>query len=139
MCKKDENTSRADDIRYQFTAYLKKAVEHKRRDYIERELRYKSQMTLIDLQDEAMLSDLRKDCECSLSISDEEIGNEDLEKALGRLSEKETLILYARAVNGEDFKHLAIRLDLTVNGAYSAYHRIVVKLRKELGGQKNAL
>lgn len=139
MCNKNEDPERADAIRYQFTAYLKKAVEHKRRDYIERERRYKTQIALTDFQDAAVLSTIGKNYALCAEISDVEAESERLENALTRLNSRETQILYARVVRGDDFKRIAKRLGISVNGAYSAYHRITVKLRKVLGGQEDAL
>lgn len=138
MCDKNDAQKRADAVRRQFTIYLKKAIEYKRRDYIERELRYKAQVTLTDFKDAAVVATIEKNCALYAIELNMETGNERLEEALMRLNSRETLILYARAIKGEDFESLAKRLGISVNGAYSAYHRLTSKLRKILGGKTDA-
>ena len=134
MLKTSDYQDNADIIRYQFTAYLKKAVEHKRRDYIERESRYRTNMTLIDFQDPAALLVLGVDWTQCPELTGIETGDERLEQALSTLNNRELCLLYARAVGGEDYAQLARKIGLSVNGAYSAYHRVMMKLRKEMEG-----
>ena len=134
MLKTSDYQDKADAIRYQFTAYLKKAVEHKRRDYIERESRYRTDITLIDFQDATALSVLGTAWALCPELSDIETGNDRLERALSNLNNRELWLLYARVIGGVDYTQLARKMNLSVNGAYSAYHRVMVKLRKEMEG-----
>lgn len=139
MCNEKSDQKRAEEVLYRFTSYLKDAVVSKRRDYIEREQRYRTHESLIDYQDAAVLSDIEEKVAFCATMPGSEIENERLNDALARLNSRETQILYARAVEDEDIKYLAKRLGLSMYGAYSAYRRIIVKLRKDMGGSNDAL
>lgn len=58
-----------------------------------------------------------------------------LMEALAGLTARERCILFEHILNGRGYDTLAKPLGLRYNGVAAAYHRIIQKLRKELGGE----
>ena len=64
-----------------------------------------------------------------------EFENQTLEAALNKLSPRDRYIFFTHILNERSFKSLCAELGMTYSGVAVAYHRVVHKLRKALGGE----
>lgn len=120
-------------LQNRFTAYLQTALKRKKYNYTQRQMQQKDRELLTDFQAVEFTGDLY-----SIPFgsgwdhaSDDDIA---LISALAALSVRERFILFNRVLGGSGYDELAKALGLRYSGASSAYHRIIKKLRNELGG-----
>lgn len=117
-------------LQNQFTAYLQSAVRRKKRDYMAKQLRISGHELAAGFQDTQFPDD-------ALDAMDRDTNSEDLVlmEALAGLSARERYILFEHILNERSYDALAKPLGLRYSGVSAAYHRIIQKLRKELGGK----
>ena len=116
-------------LQNQFTAYLMTALKRKERDYMTKEEKLGDHESPVDFQTTQFPDE-------TYSVVDDNtlVGDHVLMEALGRLTARERYILFEHILNERSYDALAESLGLRYNGVASAYHRIIQKLRKELGG-----
>ncbi len=129
MGHKNNGQGEVNALQNQFTAYLLTALKRKKRDYINKQIQISGHEFAVDFQ-AAQFSDDAADA------MDRDVSTEDLAltEALGRLTARERYILFEHILNDCSYDELAKPLGLRYNGVSAAYHRIIQKLRKELGG-----
>lgn len=134
MGQQYKNQSRYCDLQNQFTAYLQIAVNRKKRDYIQKQLRHKTREFPIGFQTNEVAGGSDPGLnEKGKGLS--QLENIALARALSGLTARERFILFERVLNDRGYDELGRVLGLGYNGAASAYHRIIKKLRKELRGE----
>lgn len=139
-----------DSVQNRFTAYLVAAVINKRIRYMERRKKQKELETSSDLleknyqdfdsrfreylgeQTGFVLEDWERFQEFL-----ERVESSDLEKAIGRLKEREKTLLFARVFGELSFAELGELVGLQPKQAEMAYFYVIRKLRKELGAKKD--
>lgn len=128
MGHKNNGQGECNALQNQFTAYLLTALKRKKRDYTNKQMRINGHEFAVDFQ-AAQFSD---------DAPGGEIQTEDfaLTQALDRLTARERYILFEHILNGCGYDVLAKPLGLRYNGVSAAYHRIIQKLRKKLGGEE---
>lgn len=139
-----------DSVQNRFTAYLVAAVTNKRIRYMERRKKQKELETSIDLleknyQDfDSQFREYLGD-QTGFVLEDwerfqeflERVESSDLEKAIGRLKEREKTLLFARVFGELPFDELGTMVGLQPKQAEMAYFYTIRKLRKELGAKKD--
>ena len=103
-------------IKNLFTAYLRKALDNTKRDYLLKSDKYRCSTETVDFQSHEWDAMVNKPVFCS-EIYDLENGDELLAEALCELNERDRDILYARVFFEEDYKSVAKRLDISVANA----------------------
>lgn len=116
-------------LQNQFTAYLLTALKRKKRDYMNKEEKLGDRESPVDFQTAQFPDDTFSGMD-SAPLA----GDHALMEALGRLTARERYILFEHILNERSYDALAESLGLRYNGVASAYHRVIQKLRKELGG-----
>ena len=115
-------------LQNRFTAYLLTAIRRKKRDYIAKQERINGHEFAVDLQAAQFPDEAVDTNTLILDLA--------LMQALDSLTARERYILLERVVNKRRYDELASLLGLRYSGVSSAYHRIIHRLRKELGGRK---
>lgn len=126
MGHKNNGQGECSALQNQFTAYLLTALKRKKRDYMKKQMRINGHEFAVDFQTVQFPDD----------TPGREIPAEDfaLTQALDRLTARERYILFEHILNGRCYDALAKPLGLRYSGVSAAYHRVIQKLRKELGG-----
>lgn len=126
------------ELQYQFTAYLVTAVRRRRQEIVQAQIRRNEREVSMDglehfcgaaVQNPALdgMADLHVK-----SFEDVYFENEDLERALQKLSERDRYVLFAKVVAGHSFDELAEELGIGYKGVAAVYYRAIRKLKKEL-------
>lgn len=134
--KSDDKENNA--LQNQFTAYLVTAVRRRRKEVIHQQLRRKNWEISVDMQEfllymepQSLLMEDEPDIRMS-SFDDMCFENEDLERALQKLSDRDRYVLFSKIVAEHSFEELASELGLGYKGVAAAYYRALRKLKKEL-------
>lgn len=129
MGLQNNGKSTSDVLQNRFTAYLLTALKRRKRDYINKQMRLNLHEIPFDFQ-AAQFSYIADDQTDRDRLSECIV----LMQALYKLTARERYILFEHILNGNSYDMLARVLGLQYNGVSTAYHRIIQKLRKELGG-----
>ena len=129
MGHKNNGQGENNALQNRFTAYLQTALRRRKRDYMDKQLRVSSREVPVDFQATQFSDDSVK-----ITGSDRTAEGDELMQALSRLTTRERYILFERILNERSYEDLAAPLGLRYSGVSAAYHRIIQKLRKELGG-----
>lgn len=134
MGQQYEKQNRDCALQNHFTGYLQIALKRKKRDYIQKQLRKKAHEFPANFQASELADGANSGFDEGWKglFQLEDIA---LEQALSGLTARERFILFERVLNGRRYDEIAEALDLRYNGAASAYHRIIKRLRKELRGE----
>ena len=122
-----------DVIQNLFTAYLRKALDNTKRDYILKCDKYRCSTETVDFQSREWDAMVNMPVFCT-EIYDLENGDELLAEALCDLNERDREILYARVFFGKDYKSIAKRLGISVSNARFSFFRAKKQIREKLGG-----
>lgn len=128
-----KNNGQGEDnvLQNQFTAYLLTALRRKKRDYVNKQ----TQITGHELSTDFQTAQFPDDTVDSI---DRDIMAEDLAlmQTLAGLTAQERYILFEHILNGRGYDALTKPLGLRYSGVSAAYHRVIRKLQKELGGEE---
>lgn len=128
MGHKNNGQGENNALQNRFTAYLQTALRRRKRDYMDKQQRVNSREIPVDFQ-AAQFSDDGVET----AGGDPPTEGDALMQALSRLTARERYILFERILNERSYEDLAVPLGLRYSGVSAAYHRIIQKLRKELG------
>lgn len=130
------------DLQNQFTAYLVRAVQRKRREVIHKQIRRQEMEVVTDLQE-------YWDSIGSRSIQPEEMAdyittsfqemsfeNVRLEHALQKISERDRYVLFAKIIEERSLEEIAVELGIGYKGLAAIYYRAIQKIRKEMENVK---
>ena len=124
-------TDESDIKQNRITAYLVTALQRKRWEYLSR---------LHEIQRNELSSaggdmgELRNKAESPfMGIEGVQTGNERLDEILDQFNGRDLQILIGLLVLNSDYDTLAAKLGISKSAAYTAYHRMMQRIRRELG------
>jgi len=133
MGQQYDNQSRDCALQSRFTAYLQMALNRKKYNYIQKQVRVKKREVVTDFQG----TEVESDPAFNFSRDSHGLSQQEdiaLLQALSGLTARERFILFERVLNDRGYDELTEALGLRYNGVASAYHRTIKKLRKNLRG-----
>lgn len=133
MRKRNDGTDEVNAVQNRFTAYLVKAVQRQKYQYLKKLFQHQGQESSIDPTENPELWPEEVDMLAGLPPL-AQIENQRLLYALVNLTERERYILLAHILDERDFTALAGELGLGYKGAAALYYRAVQKVRKSIGG-----
>lgn len=132
MHTRNDGKGESNILQNEFTAYLSVAVVRKKRDLLKKRDRLQRHELSTDFKDGDLLDTFSTCMQDPLPL---EFENQTLEAALNKLSPRDRYIFFTHILNERSFKSLCAELGMTYSGVAVAYHRVVHKLRKALGGE----
>lgn len=135
MRQRNDGQGEVNSVQNQFTAYLTVAIQRRKRDYMDKKNRLlaheiSDSLQRMDIPDPNALEPLEY-FPVLMSLE-----NLMLLEAIESLDELERSILFARVLEKCDYGELAKKLGLHYKGVSAAYYRVLQKLRRKLGGDK---
>lgn len=130
MRQRNNGKKESDILQNRFTAYLSKAVQHRRNDYLEQISRCREESMPEEMIVElggSMEQDIMEELPLMIRLEDNT-----LFYALKSLSEKERHVFLARVLDEKGFDVLAVELGLGYKGVAAVYYRAVEKLKKKI-------
>lgn len=129
MRKEDTKRTGTNSLQNTFTAYLLKAVRHKRQDYIKRQIRRQEMEHLQEEVSPGKTVDSSEQLEETLP-PEMQLENTALLLALNTLNERERDILLSHVLNEESFDMLAAKYRVGDKTIAMRYYRTIRKIRK---------
>lgn len=133
MWKRNDGTDEVNAVQNRFTAYLVKAVQRQKYQYLQKLFQRQGQESSVDPMENPELWPEEVDLLAGLPPL-AQIENQRLLHALMGLTERERYILLAHVLDERNFAALAGELGLGYKGAAAIYYRAVQKVRKSMGG-----
>ncbi|MCM1561440.1 MAG: sigma-70 family RNA polymerase sigma factor [Butyrivibrio sp.] len=136
MWKKNSGQTEQEILQNRFTAYLSKAIQRRRKNYLEQIGRRKEE-TLSEemITNLGIFMELDAINELPLIM---QLESEPLFYALKSLNERERHVFLAKVLDEKKFHTLAIELGMSYKGAATVYYRAVKKLKESMkGAEKN--
>lgn len=130
MRQRNNGKKESDILQNRFTAYLSKAVQHRRNDYLEQISRCREESMPEEMIVElggSMEQDIMEGLPLMIRLEDNT-----LFYALKSLSEKERHVFLARVLDEKGFDVLAVELGQGYKGVAAVYYRAVEKLKKKI-------
>lgn len=131
MWHKNNGQSEDEILQNRFTAYLSKAIQRQRKEYILHAIRQK--------QIEKLLGELAEIQKCDFAWEEwnelpllMRLENESLLYALKGLTERERYVLLARILDERSFEEIANRMGMSYKGAATIYYRALQKIRNRM-------
>lgn len=133
MTYKNTGKEKSDIIQNHFTAYVTSSVEWKRREYLS-DLAdiWRNEISAVD----GDMVDLEAKIPSEATYQDMEgihTGNKRLDNILDQLNDRDIRLLIGLLVLNEDYDMLTAELGISKSAAYTAYHRMMRRIRRELG------
>ena len=132
MWKRNDGTDEVNAVQNRFTAYLVKAVQRQKYQYLQKLFQRQGQESSVDPMENPELWPEEVDLLAGLPPL-AQIENQRLLYALMVLTERERYILLAHVLDERNFAALAGELGLGYKGA-AIYYRAVQKVRRSMGG-----
>lgn len=134
MGQRNNGQGEINALQNKFTAYLLTAIRREKSIYNSKRTQMKIYETSLDghedeVVDEKAVVDFTEAFSPIMQIEDTA-----LLRAVNHLTPKERYILFERILNERSYDEMAKFLGLRYSGISTAYHRIIKKLRAELGG-----
>ncbi len=125
----------ADEIlQNKFTAYVTRAVQRKKKDYLKKLKNYQDRVCTLDEAEMAGIASIESKAVERLPIL-MRIQNEALLDAVLMLSEREQYILLNCALKEKTFTELSQELGLSYKGIAAIYYRAIQKIQRRMGGK----
>ena len=133
MTYKNAGKEESDIIQNHFTAYVTSSVNWKRREYLIKlsEIRH-NEVSSVD----GDMGDLESNATNEAALIDIEgleTGNERLDQLLDQLKDRDIRLLLGLLILNKDYDLLTKGLGISKDAAYTAYHRMMRRIRRELG------
>jgi RNA polymerase sigma factor (sigma-70 family) len=127
MYKRNNGSTEQEKYQNKFTAFITASIRNERKAYIR--ATYRRKVNICDMEEEhfLLLPD-KTNFVSELTVSDT------LKIALDSLDDRERYVLVSRVIQEKSFEDIAESLGLKYNGVATIYHRILIKLRKKIGG-----
>ena len=135
MWERNDGKSESNILQNQFTAYLLTAVRRCRIQYLRGKARHYQYELSLELDDYRMPMETEPDLLYGLPVI-AQLQDRRLQNALEQLKERDLYILFARVLEGRSFVELAEELGIGYKAVTAIYYRMVVKIKKELGGEE---
>ncbi|MDR0861477.1 MAG: hypothetical protein LBN30_01675 [Oscillospiraceae bacterium] len=133
MRERNDGKSADDILRNQFTAYLVTAVRNRKIRYLQAKRRHEQRELPLDIEDYAAEPRDETDLLGNLSLI-EQLEDFRLQQALRQAKTRDLYIFLAKALDDRPLADITAELGIGFHTATNAYHRMVRKLRRELGG-----
>lgn len=133
MRKRNDGTDEVNAVQNRFTAYLVKAVQRQKYQYLKKLFQHQEQESIVDPMENPELWPEEVDMLTGLPPL-AQIENQRLLYALVSLTERERYILLAHILDERNFTALAGELGLGYKGTAAIYYRAVQKVRRSMGG-----
>ena len=135
MQQRIDGLEESNRLQNHFTAYLIKAIQRQKKDYMNKKKRLLEHEVSDDFLEEVDSSqntlELLEQLPVLMCLE-----NEALLEAIESLNELERNILFARVLERCTYDELAQKLGLRYKGVSTAYYRVIQKLRRKLRGDK---
>lgn len=135
MWTKNNGQTEDEILRNRFTSYLMIAIQRRRKDYLQHQLRNMEIPGLMDSIEADELYDIEKEALEQMPLM-MKLENQELLLALQMLGERERYVLLNRALEDKSFELLSIELGMTYKGVSAIYYRAVQKVRNRMRGGK---
>lgn len=132
MRQRNNGQGKANALQNRFTAYLLTAVRRQKFAYINKQNKLNDREVATDYQ-LVQLADNSTKGDPYPGTPMPQMEDAALMQALERLTARERYILFERVLGERSYEELSKSLGLRYNGIAAAYHRVIKKLRKELG------
>ena len=132
--QRNEGLEQDEIIQNKFTAYLLSAVQRRKAQYIDTQVKTQHISMLIEetLADDAF--DLEKEASQGIPLY-MRLQNEKLFLSLSRLTERERYVFFTRALDERSLEELAGDLGMSYKGVAAIYYRTVEKIRRNMKGE----
>ena len=135
MWKRNNGQGEADILHNIFTKYLVTAVQRRKWDHVNQQIRDLSidNLMLASLPEEIFLSENIVFYELPVL---ESLEDNSLFYALKHISERERYIFFSRVLENKSFDEMAAELDLSYKGVAAIYYRSIQKIKKYMKGKE---
>lgn len=135
MWIKNNGQTEEEILRNRFTSYLMIAIQRRRKDYIQYQLRNVEITGLMDSIEADEQYDIEEEALSEMPLM-MKLENQELLLALQMLGERERYVLLNRALEEKSFDMLSMELGMTYKGVSAIYYRAVQKVRNRMRGGK---
>lgn len=135
MWNRNHGQSEDEILRNSFTSYLMIAIQRRRKDYLQHQLRNLEITGLMDSIEADELFDIEEEAMAEMPLM-MKLENQELLLALQMLEERERYVLLNRALEEKSFDMLSMELGMTYKGVSAIYYRAVQKIRNRMRGGK---
>lgn len=134
MWEHNNGAGESNILQNQFTAYLVTALRRRKVQYLRSKLQIQQYETSLEIWDqiEGLLTE--PDLALGLPLI-EQLENIRLQQALKQAKQRDLYIFLAKVLEDRSFVEIAGELGIAYNTVLSVYHRMIQKLKKELGGE----
>lgn len=135
MWIKNKGQTEDEILRNRFTSYLMIAIQRRRKDYLQHQLRDMEITGLMDSIEADEQYDIEEEALSEMPLM-MKLENQELLLALQMLGERERYVLLNRALEEKSFDMLSMELGMTYKGVSAIYYRAVQKVRNRMRGGK---
>ena len=135
MREHNDETAESNNLQNRFTAYLISALRRKKIQILQNRAKFQRYEILLDIEDYHMLFPMESDMMTGLPLM-EQLENIKLRQSLQRTNGRNLYIFLAKALEGRSLAEISAELGVGYNTVASVYYRMINKLKKELGGDK---
>jgi len=135
MWERNDGTNDSNILQNQFTAYLVTAIRRRKIQYMRSKIKIQQYELSLEIQEHLMSSLTESDMDINLTLF-EQFENIKLRECLEQTKERDLHIFLAKALEGRSLAEIATELGIGYNTVASVYYRMIERLKKELGGEK---
>lgn len=129
--QRNEGSEQDEILQNRFTAYLFSAVQRRRAQYIDEEVKAQKISSLMEETTMDNSFDLEKIALADMPLY-MRLQNEKLLLALSQLTERERYVYFSRTLDERDFEELGAELGLSYKGVAAIYYRAIQKIKKKM-------
>lgn len=134
MWEHNNGAGESNILQNQFTAYLVTALRRRKVQYLRSKLQIQQYETSLEIWDQIESLLTEPDLALGLPLI-EQLENIRLQQALRQAKQRDLYIFLAKVLEDRSFVEIAGELGIAYNTVLSVYHRMIQKLKKELGGE----
>jgi len=134
MWERNDGTGESNILQNEFTAYLGTAIRRRKVRYLRSKMKLQHYELSLDIQD--YFKDFLTEPDMILSLPViEQLESIRLQQALKQTKSRDLYIFLAKALEGRSNMEIAHELGIGHNAVTVAYHRMIQRLKKVLGGE----
>ena len=134
LWQRNEGLEQDEIIQNRFTAYLLSAVQRRKAQYIDTQLKAQRISMLIEETTADDTFDLETEALQGIPLY-MRLQNEKLFWSLSQLTERERYVFFNRALDERSLDELAAELGLSYKGVAAIYYRAIQKIKKKMKGE----
>jgi DNA-directed RNA polymerase specialized sigma24 family protein len=135
MSKKNDGSDESNILQNQFTAYLITAIRRRKIQYMRSKVKIQQYEISLEIQEHLISLLTESDMTLSLPLL-EQLENVKLRQSLERAKERDLYIFLEKALEERSLVEIAAELGVGYNTVAAVYYRMIARLKKELGGEK---